>query len=262
MRLTISLIQCDAAIGKAEETLAQCSDGVLEAGRRGSDLALLPELWHAGLDYPNAARWAHPIQGGSFAHMRQLAMAARVHLAGSAFERQDGRIYNTLAVFSPGGDLLGSYQKIHLFRRMAEERYLAPGAAPAMLDLPWGKTGLAICYDLRFPELFRRYALEGATLVLLPAQWPRPRLDHWRTLTQARAIENQCFLVACNRAGYDGDVPFGGHSCICDPWGERTLEAGSGTGVFTADIDLGMVAEVRARMAVLDDRQPSAYGLP
>jgi omega-amidase len=262
MRLTISLIQWDAAIGKADETLAHCSEGVREAGRRGSDVVVLPELWHSGLDYCNAQEWAHAMGEGSFRHMRQLAREAHVYLAGSAFERQSGRVYNTEAIFSPAGDLLGCYRKIHLFRLMGEDKYLSSGSVPVSLDLPWGKTGLAICYDLRFPELFRRYALEGTCVVLLPAQWPRVRLDHWRTLTKARAIENQFFLVACNRAGRDGDVQFGGHSCICDPWGEVLIETGTQTGVFTACIDLETVAETRTRMTVLEDRKPGVYSLP
>ena len=117
-----------------------------------------------------------------------------------------------MALYSPEGRLAASYSKIHLFRLMDEDQYLAAGTAGVLHELPWGCAGLAICYDLRFPELFRRYALEGARLLILPAAWPHPRRMHWRTLLRSRAIENQCFVAACNRVGTTDDVSFFGFS--------------------------------------------------
>jgi predicted amidohydrolase len=148
---------------------------------------------------------------------------------------------------------------MHLFRLMAEEKYLAPGEAATLADTPWGKIGMAICYDLRFPELFRRYALGGAQLILVPAEWPHPRRAHWQTLLRARAIENQCFVAACNRVGTTGNSTFFGASAVIDPWGETLIEGGEAEMILTVTIDLALVDSVRRRIPVFEDRRPELY---
>jgi predicted amidohydrolase len=128
------------------------------------------------------------------------------------------------------------------------------------MELPWGLTGIAICYDLRFPELLRRYAVQGAKLIIIPAEWPIERIDHWRALLQARAIENQAYIVATNSAGKTGDKIFGGHSAVIDPWGKVMVELGEQPGLATVDIDLDYVDTVRARIPVFEDRRTDIYG--
>jgi predicted amidohydrolase len=155
--------------------------------------------------------------------------------------------------------MLGIYRKLHLFRLMNEDQWLQPGSAPLALDLPWGNTGIAICYDLRFPELFRRYAVDGAKLIVLSAEWPLERIEHWRALLRARAIENQCYIVACNSAGETGETVFGGHSMIVDPWGKVVIEGGEAPMLLTAEIELDLVDEVRKRIPVFDDRRTDIY---
>ncbi|MCS7040082.1 MAG: carbon-nitrogen family hydrolase, partial [Caldilineales bacterium] len=124
-------------------------------------------------------------------------------------------------------------------------------------------TGLAICYDLRFPELFRLYALAGAQLILIPSEWPHPRLAHWRTLLRARAIENQCFVAAVNRVGSDRANTFCGHSALIDPWGETVVEADDASvQLLTATVDFALVDDVRRRIPALADRRPECYTLP
>jgi predicted amidohydrolase len=125
--------------------------------------------------------------------------------------------------------------------------------------LPWGKSAIAICYDLRFPELFRSYALAGARIVFLSAAWPYPRLEHWRTLLQARAIENQLFIVACNQVGESKGERFFGHSAIYDPWGRLVVEAGDSKVLLTASVDMALVEEVRQTITVFADRRPELY---
>jgi predicted amidohydrolase len=142
---------------------------------------------------------------------------------------------------------------------MAEDHFLVPGDRLALAESPWGTAGLAICYDLRFPEQFRAYALAGARLALLCAEWPNPRLAHWQTLLRARAIENQFFVVACNRVGSSAGTSFFGHSCVIDPWGEVLAEGGDGEELVTAVLDLHRVEEARARIAALADRRPEVY---
>jgi omega-amidase len=118
---------------------------------------------------------------------------------------------------------------------------------------------MTICYDLRFPELFRRYALAGARLILVPAEWPHPRRAHWQTLLRARAIENQCFVAACNRVGITGNSTFFGASAVIDPWGEALVEGGETELILTATIDLSLVDTVRKRIPVFEDRRPELY---
>jgi predicted amidohydrolase len=121
------------------------------------------------------------------------------------------------------------------------------------------RDGLAICYDLRVPELFRRYALEGAKIVIIPAEWPIARIEHWRALLIARAIENQCYVIAANAAGQTGDTVFGGHSMIVDPWGKIIIEGSDEPNLLTVDIELDRVDEVREAIPVFEDRRPETY---
>ncbi len=154
------------------------------------------------------------------------------------------------------------YDKAHLFSLVGEERHMASGRSRTLADTPWGPMGLAVCYDLRFPELFRRYAVDGAELIFLPSAFPEPRLAHWRTLIRARAIENQLFMVSCNQVGtkqLEHPTTFFGNSCIIDPWGETVIEGGTEEQLLTAEINLSKAREIRNYMRVLDDRRPDLY---
>ena len=263
--LTISLAQMDCRLGEPAANFAVAAEMVAEAARRGSDLVLLPELWSTAYALDRAAELAAPLaqgpgDGGWFGQFAALAAEHRLWLAGSLLEVRGGRFYNCLAVYGPDGALRGAYRKIHLFRLMAEEQYLAPGEVTGVVDLPWGRAGLTICYDLRFPELFRRYALDGARLILIPAEWPHPRREHWRTLLRARAIENQCFVAACNRVGATGSNTFFGASAVVDPWGETLVEGGEAAMLLTVSLDLALVDTVRQRIPVFADRRADLYG--
>jgi predicted amidohydrolase len=190
----------------------------------------------------------------------QLAALAQKHqlwLNGSVLTRDEqGKYYNTSLLFESNGRIVGRYSKTHLFSYQNEAGHLAAGDALAVVETPWGKAGLAICYDLRFPEIFRAYALQGAALVLLPAAFPYPRRAHWRTLLRARAIEEQLFMVGTNRIGGD----FFGTSCVIDPWGETVVEGSEDKEeLLVAAIDLDKVKEVRNKMTVLQDRRPELY---
>jgi predicted amidohydrolase len=221
---------------------------------------LLPELWSTGYDLAHAAQHATPIDQGLFVAMGDLARQHRLTIAGSLLEMHGGRFCNTATLFLPDGRLAAMYRKVHRFRLMDEDRYLAAGDAAPTFDLPWGKTALAICYDLRFPELFRRYALEGARLVLVPAEWPSARIEHWCILVWARAIENQCFVAACNRVGESKGERFSGYSLAINPWGEVLVEGGEAEALLVAQIDLNLVDEVRRCILVFADRRPDVYG--
>jgi len=260
MTVKISLGQMDIKFGDPVANFATVTRMTEEAKRRGSDTIIFPELWSTGYDLTRAPRYASDLTTGLFADLSALAARVGIHILGSTLSvLGENKFGNTLAVFAPDGNLLADYSKIHLFRLMDEHQYLAAGDQPVTVDLPFGRAGLAICYDLRFPELFRGYALTGAKIVFLPAEWPHPRLSHWQTLVQARAIENQIFMVAVNRVGRDPRNEFFGHSLVVDAWGEVLAEAGEGEELITVEVDPAQVEESRRRISILQDRRPDVY---
>jgi predicted amidohydrolase len=260
MPLTLSLAQTNVTLGQPDANFERVHAWTAEAARRGSALVLFPELWSTGYDLENWQQHAAPPGAGMFARLSSLAREHHIAIGGSVLEARDGRAYNAFALFDANGSLLATYRKVHLFRLMDEEKWLAPGERLELVEAEWGLTGLGICYDLRFPELFRAYALRGARLVLLPAEWPSRRAAHWHTLLRARAIENQMFIAACNRVGESKGEHFGGGSALLDPWGEAVVEGGSLETLLTAEIDLAQVDTVRQRIPVFEDRRPDVYG--
>lgn len=269
MSIRIAVAQMDVPAGQPEITLKRARGFAAQARDAGADLLLLPELWLHGYDLERAVEWAAPLGAGGFAHMAALAREFGLYVAGSTMERRtdvtdvtDGAapaISNTAALYSPDGSLLGAYRKIHLFRLMNEHRYLTAGDRAVLCPTPWGPVGLAICYDLRFPELFRAMALAGAVLFLVPAQWPVRRLEAWLLLARARATENELFLAACNRVGSDDQVVFPGRSCIVDPWGNLLAEGDDRERLVVAEVDWREMRKARRYLTVYEDRRPDAY---
>ncbi|MCT2589047.1 carbon-nitrogen family hydrolase [Streptomyces sp. N2-109] len=227
----------------------------------GADLVVLPELWTVGAfafdDFPAVAEPVAP-DGPTTAAMAGAARDAGVWLhAGSVVERAPGgELFNTSLVFSPDGALAALYRKIHRFGfDRGEAALMSAGTEPATVAFPAGKLGLATCYDLRFPELFRALVDAGAQALVVPAGWPARRAEHWSLLARARAVESQCYMLACCTAGSHADVPQAGRSAVIDPWGEVVAEAPDAEErVVSAEIDLGQVAEVRESFPVLKDR--------
>ena len=258
-KLNISLAQVNIALGDIRRNFNTMQEWAAEAARRGSHLVVFPELWPTGYALEQSKETASVLNSGLFAQVTTVAQQNKISIVGSMLEKRGLEVANSAAFFAPNGRMMGVYRKLHLFRLMDEDRWLQAGTAPLLIDLPWGTTGLAICYDLRFPELFRRYAADGARLIILPAEWPAERIEHWRALVRARAIENQCYMIACNAAGQTGDTVFGGHSMIVDPWGEVVIEGGSSPMLLTAEIELGLVDEVRRRIPALDDRRTDLF---
>ncbi len=250
----------DIAFGQPVENLTRVRQFAVEAARRGSDWLILPELWSTAYDLTRAADHATSTNNGIFAEIATLAKQHNLHIVGSALSILRPEKYgNTLTWHQPDGEIAAIYSKLHLFRLMDEHQFLTAGDAPQLVETVWGKVGLGICYDLRFPELFRHYALAGATMMILPAEWPHPRRMHWRTLLRARAIENQMFIIACNRVGEGGGNQFFGHSAIIDPWGEIIIEGGEQEMLLTAEVDFGRLPNVRAKIPIFTDRRPDVY---
>lgn len=258
-KLNVSLAQMNIALGDVKRNLATMTKMTGEAARRGSHLLVFPELWSTGYALDRGKELASVLNKGMFAQISTIATQNKISIVGSILESRGDNVSNSAPFFNPKGRMMGVYRKIHLFPGMDEPQYLQKGSSPLIVDLPWGKTALAICYDLRFPELFRRYALEEASMVVVCAEWPIARIDHWRTLLIARAIENQCYIIATNSAGQTGDTVFGGNSMVIDPFGKVLIEGSDEPNLLTVDIEMDRVDEVRQFMRVLDDRRPETY---
>jgi predicted amidohydrolase len=239
----------------------------LVRAQRGHDLVVLPELWApGGFAYRAWADRAQPVDGPIGRAMTAAARDAGVVLhAGSIVERPadgetgpEGRgLWNTSLVYAADGSLAAAYRKIHRFGFGAgEPKLLDAGEDVALVDLPGGaRAGLSTCYDLRFPELYRRQLDAGATVFVVPAAWPKARVRHWTLLAHARAVENQCVVIACNTAGTHAGTAMGGHSQVVDAKGEALAVAGEEEQVISVDVDLSEVEAWREQFPVLRDRR-------
>jgi predicted amidohydrolase len=257
-----SLLQIDVNDGESVDSRRR-RVAALVREQAGVDLAVLPELWTTGaFAYESFGTEAESLEGPTFEVMAKAASDAGIWLhAGSIPERDaDGTLYNTSLVFTPSGDLAAAYRKIHRFGfDKGEAVLMGAGAELVTVRLPGTTLGIATCYDLRFPELFRGLVDAGAETLVLSAGWPERRRSHWTLLAQARAVENQAFVLACGTAGTHAGVPQAGHSIVVDPWGEVLAEAGAGEQVLTVDFDPGKVATTREQFPALKDRM---LGLP
>jgi predicted amidohydrolase len=230
----------------------------LVRAQAGADLVVLPELWpQGGFLYPRWAEQAETVDGPSIGAVADAAkeIGAWVH-AGSIIEDHDGGLHNTSVLLAPDGSVTATYRKVHLFGfSEGEPALLTAGTDVVVADTDLGHIGLATCYDLRFPELFRLLLDAGAELVVMPAAWPAPRVEHWSVLARARAIENQYVVAAANTAGTQDGKEMGGRSVIVDARGNVVAEAGTDAEVLTADVDLADVRVWRERFPVLADRR-------
>jgi predicted amidohydrolase len=261
MKITIALAQMAISLDRPEANYQAAQSMATKAVAQDADLLVLPELWATGYNLGRAREQAAPLDQGHFALMAELAQVHGLYVTGTALEENPGgRPFNTAALYGPDGRCLGAYRKVHLWAPLGEVEHLTPGDALPVFELPWGTVAMAICYDLRFPELWRRFADAGAQLILIPAEWPIRRVEHWRLLLRARAVENQLYVAGCNRAGGDADGKFGGHSAAVDPWARVLVEGGSEPNLLVTPIDLDDVARARRLFPFLTDRRPDVYG--
>ena len=257
--VTIALAQIDLALGQPDQNLETARAKIAEAKTRGAQVVVLPELWSTAYDLERATAHASALDTGMFAAVADAARENQIAVVGSLMEMLDGKVYNTATFIDARGNRVGMYRKLHLVPMLDEDKFLAGGDDAPVFDAEFGKFALAVCYDLRFPELWRHYALGGARVAFLPAEWPIQRIAHWRALLPARAIENQIFMVGCNRVGTSKDQTFGGHSMIVNPWGEILVEGDDRAALLVAQIDLDMVDDVRQRVPVFRDRRQDVY---
>jgi predicted amidohydrolase len=251
-----AVIQMNSGPGR-RANLAQAEELLRAARAAGAGLAVLPE--HFGCLRPEGTPWAEPepLQGPTVAWLAGLARELGLWIVGGSFAQASARaglVHNTCPVLDPAGRLVAHYQKIHLFdlalpgqRSLRESATSLPGRRQALIDTPLGRMGLSICYDLRFPELYRRLRLKGATVLAAPSAFTKSTGQaHWEVLTRARAIENQCFLLAAAQEGaHGGGRESFGRAMIVDPWGEILAECPPGPGLACAEVEAKAVAKVR-----------------
>ena len=258
-------IQINSIVGDKIKNYQKVSKLMKENADFGADIVILPELFNTGLDYKNAKRHAEPIP--TEATSMFLSGIAETYntniIGGSIFELVEGeKIKNTTAVFDRTGKLVSKYSKIHLFSAFGsqENEVLHSGENAVIVELDGVKVGLTTCYDIRFPEIYRKLALNGAEIITCSAAWPYPRYDHWMTLNKARAIENQCFVVSSNQCGKAGlGVNYVGNSMIVDPWGDIISNAGNNEGAYKVEINLNSIEQRRKDLPVFKDRKPELY---
>lgn len=253
-----AVLQFVVDMGAVEANAARAFGLLREAADGGAALSVLPEMWSTGFHYERLLALCGSTP--ELLHdLRRFAAERRMVVAGSLPERVGKGIYNTLYVIDATGALTGAYRKAHLFSPSGEHLHFQRGTRAEIAHTAVGAVGPQICYDLRFPELSRKYFLEGAALFCVSAQWPSVRRAHWDLLTAARAVENQLFVVAANATGRSGDFQYAGGSVIVSPLGERIADAGEEEGLALAAIDPENVAEFRRRIPCAKDRNERAY---
>ena len=268
--MNLALAQVRVEGGAVESNTRRAVDAIAEAADCGADLVALPELFSVGyFAFDSYAREAEPLDGETLSRIRDAAAERDVAvLAGSVVEDlrasaaagfdtpADDGLANTAVLFDAAGERRLVYRKRHLFGYgSAEQELLVPGETVETADIGGFTVGVTTCYDLRFPELYRRLVDAGATLVLVPSAWPYPRVEHWRLFPQVRAVENQLYVGAVNGVGEFDDATLLGRSTIYDPWGTALASASDDETLVTADLSAERVADVRREFPALADRR-------
>lgn len=256
--ILISLAQINIQHGSPSNNLSKALSFINLAKENQTSIILFPELWTSGYDLEHGQVHAR----SNLEIIQELKIQAKtcnMAIGGSYLLERNGRIFNTFVLLLPDGSEC-SYSKIHLFRLMDEHKHLHQGESIQAFDLPWAKTGLSICYDLRFPEFFRFYALNQVKIIFLAAEWPEERIAHWEHLIRARAIENQFFMAAVNSTGSTGKERFGGNSAVINPWGETISGLpDKEEGLAHARMELEQVENTRTAIPVFKDRRTDLY---
>ncbi len=259
--MKISCLQMNMKLGCPEENFAHAEQLICNAMKDNPDVLVLPETWNTGF-FPkeNLAELSCKDGDEVKSCIGGLAKQYGVNIvAGSVSNVRNGKVFNTAMVFDRDGECIAEYDKTHLFTPMGEHDYYTGGDHLCRFTLDGVKCGIIICYDVRFPELIRKLALQGMDMLFVVSQWPKERIFHLRTLTTARAIENQMFVVCCNSCGTAGKTVYGGHSAIIEPFGKTLVLAGENEEILTAECDLQILSDIRGSIPVFRDRRSELY---
>lgn len=216
------------------------------------NVLIFPEMTLTGFTM-NASSMAENMRRKSLNFFSDFAVDKKVHVFAGLIEQSGKNLYNSLVHLDTNGKLKTKYQKIHPFSYSNEDKFYTAGKKLSIAKVDEWKIGLSICYDLRFPELFRFYAKQKVDLIINIANWPVTRIEHWRTLLKARAIENQCYVAGVNRVGDDKKFHYNGYSSVFDPMGKEIISVKNKETILTAEIDKDYVKEVRKKLPFLND---------
>ena len=261
--MKVSCLQMNMKLGCPDENFSLAEKLIRESVKEQPDVIVLPETWNTGF-FPKENLSDLCCQDGDTVKLRigELAKKFKVNIvAGSVSNVRNGKVYNTAFVFDRDGICIAEYDKTHLFTPMGEDDYYTCGDHLCRFELDGVKCGIIICYDVRFPELTRSLALQGLDMLFVVSQWPKERIFHLQTLTVARAIENQMFVVCCNSCGTAGKTVYGGNSAIIDPWGQTVVAAGEYEEILTGDCDLNTLTYIRNTIPIFRDRKPNLYNI-
>lgn len=257
--MRICSIQFNPEVGSKKDRISKVADKIVESADFNPDLVVLPELWNVGFfNFDEYRSESEKIEDSrTVSKMRELARELKSFIhAGSIIERKDADYFNTSILLDREGEIVGTYRKIHLFGYESEEsKILSPGRDLCVAKTEIGKLGLTTCYDLRFPELYRKLVDQGAEIFLVTSAWPYPRLEHWLMLNRVRAFENQAFLVSSNCVGDVEGGNYLGHSRVVDPWGTVVAGAGFHEYIIKTEIDVREVENSRKDFPALKDKK-------
>ena len=259
--MKVACLQMNMVLGVPDENYASAQRLIEEAMAQQPDVLILPETWNTGF-FPkeNLAELSDCDGRRTMEIIGKLAAQFKVNIvAGSVSNVRDNKIYNTAMVFDRAGRCVASYDKTHLFTPMGEDNYFTPGDHLCRFTLDGISCGMVICYDIRFPELTRSLTVQGLDVLFVVSQWPKVRTIHLRSLTTARAIENQMFVICCNSCGTAGETVYGGNSAVIDPWGETKALAGEHEEILFCECDMSVLDSIRSTIPVFRDRRTELY---
>ena len=259
--MKVTCLQMNMKLGCPEENFAHAEQLICNAMKDNADVLVLPETWNTGF-FPKENLAELSCKDGDEVKSRIGGLAKQYSVnivAGSASNVRDRKVFNTAMVFDRDGECIAEYDKTHLFTPMEEDDYYACGDHLCRFTLDGVKCGIIICYDVRFPELIRKLALKGMDMLFVVSQWPKERIFHLRTLTAARAIENQMFVVCCNSCGTAGKTVYGGNSAIIEPFGKTIALAGETEEIISSICDMQILSDIRSSIPVFRDRRPELY---
>jgi omega-amidase len=261
MKIAVAQISC--SLGDPEANLSKVHDFSRRAKDVGAELVVFPEMTDTGYSMPVIQKHASPWKRGFVASLQEIANQFSMAIVSGVSERDGSSIYNSQVLVNAKGDLVGKYRKTHLYAvaPVEEQTCFAPGDAFVSFDIGEFRFGFSICYDLRFPELYRKLVTEkNVGAFVISSAWPFPRVEHWRVLAQARAIENQSYVIASNRVGKDDDLWFCGSSAIIDPRGVVIAAASADREeLIQADLSRELVRSVRQQVESLAHRREDLY---
>lgn len=260
MKLKIALGQLNIEYAQPEKNFAKVKHTIAEAANHNADVVVLPEMWNTGYALSRLGELADVAGQKTRKLLEKAAADYKVDIVGgSVATSKNGQYFNTTYIVDRTGKTISSYDKVHLFGLMSEDQYLTAGEKENYFTLAGVQGASFICYDLRFPEWIRTVARHGSEILYFPAEWPAERIPQWKRLLQARAIENQAFVIAVNRVGDDPNNHFNGHSIIVDPLGNILVDAGEAEQVCYGVVDLTQIRTVRGPIPVFKDRRPALY---